>query len=116
MPYALFTHPSLARVGLNEAEAARQGIKVRKAKLSMEGIPRAHTLSETHGFMKAVVGAEDDTILGFTILGAEASEVVAVVQMAMLANMPYTLVRDAIIPHPTIAEGLVFLFSRIGKA
>jgi probable pyridine nucleotide-disulfide oxidoreductase len=116
MPYALFTQPSLARAGLNEAEAVSRGIKVRKAKLSMEGVPRAHTLSETQGFMKAVVAAEDDTILGFTILGAEASEVVAVVQMAMLAKMPYTMVRDAIISHPTIAEGLVFLFSRIPKA
>jgi pyruvate/2-oxoglutarate dehydrogenase complex dihydrolipoamide dehydrogenase (E3) component len=116
VPYALFTDPPLGRVGINEAEAARRGIKIRTAKLPMESVPRAQTLSETRGFMKAIVAADNDAILGFAILGAEASEVVAIVQMAMLANLPYTMVRDAIISHPTIAEGLVFLLSRIPRA
>jgi probable pyridine nucleotide-disulfide oxidoreductase len=86
---------------------------VRVARLPMAGIPRARTTGEMHGFMKAIVDAESDRILGFTMLGSNAGEVVAAVQMAMLGNLPYTAVRDAIISHPTIAEGLNLLFAKI---
>ncbi|MGA9865290.1 MAG: mercuric reductase [Acetobacteraceae bacterium] len=113
VPYCMFTEPPLARVGLSEGEAARQGIAVRSASLPIEAVLRSRTMSETTGFMKAVVGADSDRILGFTMFGAEAGEVVAVVQTAMLAGMPYTGLRDAIIAHPTMAEGLGALFSRI---
>ena len=71
---------------------------------------RTRTLSQTRGFMKALIGA-DDRILGFTAFGAEASEMMAVVQTAMLGGMPYTALRDAIFTHPTAAEGLVPLFA-----
>ncbi len=71
---------------------------------------RMRTLSATRGFMKALIGA-DDRLLGFTAFGAEASELAAVVQAAMLGGLPYTALRDAIFTHPTASEGLVFLFT-----
>jgi pyruvate/2-oxoglutarate dehydrogenase complex dihydrolipoamide dehydrogenase (E3) component len=113
IPYAMFTEPPLARVGLSEDEARRTGVAVRAATLPMKAVLRARTMSETKGFMKVVVAADSDLILGFTMLGPEASEVVAVVQTAMLAGMPYTLLRDAIIAHPTMAEGLNGLLAGI---
>lgn len=112
IPYCLFTDPQLARVGLSETEAKRQGVAVRVAKLPMTDVMRARTISETLGFMKALVGTEHDRILGFAMIGPEAGEVVAVVQTAMLAAMPYNALRDAILTHPTMAEGLGALLSR----
>jgi len=113
VPYCMFTDPPLARVGLSDGEAQRQGIAVRVAKLPIVAVLRSRTISETRGFMKALVEADGDRILGFTMIGPEAGEVMAVVQTAMLAGMPYTSLRDAIIAHPTMAEGLVALFSNV---
>ncbi|SOE94807.1 Pyruvate/2-oxoglutarate dehydrogenase complex, dihydrolipoamide dehydrogenase (E3) component [Burkholderia sp. D7] len=113
IPYAMFIEPELARVGINESEAQRQGIAVRVAKLPMAAVPRARTTGDMHGFMKAIVDTGSDRILGFTMLGSNAGEVVATVQMAMLGNLPYTAIRDAILSHPTIAEGLNLLFAKI---
>ena len=113
VPYCMFTDPPLGRVGLSEAEARRQGVAVRIAQLPMEMILRTRTLGETTGFAKVLVAADSDQILGFAMIGPEAGEVMAVVQTAMLAGMPYTGLRDAIIAHPTMAEGLGTLFSRI---
>ncbi len=113
VPYCMFTDPPLARVGLSEAEARHQGVAVRVAKLPILAVLRTRTTSETRGFMKALVAADGDRILGFTMLGAEAGEVMAVVQTAMLAGMPYTGLRDAILAHPTMAEGLGGLFSNV---
>jgi pyruvate/2-oxoglutarate dehydrogenase complex dihydrolipoamide dehydrogenase (E3) component len=113
VPYCMFTDPALARVGLSEGEAQFQGIAVRVAKLPIVAVLRSRTISETCGFMKALVEAGGDRILGFTMIGAEAGEVMAVVQTAMLAGMPYTGLRDAIIAHPTMAEGLGPLFSNV---
>jgi len=113
VPYCMFTDPPLARVGLSEAEARHQGIAVRVAKLPIVAVLRSRTISETRGFMKALVAAGNDRILGFTMFGAEAGEVMAVVQTAMLAGMPYKGLRDAIIAHPTMAEGLGELFSNV---
>jgi pyruvate/2-oxoglutarate dehydrogenase complex dihydrolipoamide dehydrogenase (E3) component len=113
VPYCMFTDPPLARVGLSEGESRRQGTAVRLAKLPIVAVLRSRTISETRGFMKALVEADSDRILGFTMLGAEAGEVIAVVQTAMLAGMPYTGLRDAIIAHPTMAEGLGALFSNV---
>jgi len=115
VPFCMFTDPQLARVGLNEVEAQRQGIAVRVARLDMGAVLRTHTTDERHGFMKALIGADDDRIVGFTMLGAEAGEVVAAVQMAMLGGMPYTAVRDAVIAHPTMAEGLGGLFANVPR-
>jgi pyruvate/2-oxoglutarate dehydrogenase complex dihydrolipoamide dehydrogenase (E3) component len=113
VPYCMFTDPPLARVGLSEGEAQRQGIAVRVAKLPIDAVLRSRTISETRGFMKALVEAGGDNVLGFTMIGAEAGEVMAVVQTAMLAGMPYTGLRDAIIAHPTMAEGLGALFLNV---
>ena len=113
VPYCMFTDPPLARVGLSEAEAQRQGIAVRVARLPMAAVLRAQTISETRGFMKALVEANGERILGFTMIGPEAGEVMTVVQTAMLAGMPYTGLRDAIIAHPTMAEALGALFSNV---
>jgi pyruvate/2-oxoglutarate dehydrogenase complex dihydrolipoamide dehydrogenase (E3) component len=113
VPYCMFTDPPLTRVGLSEAEARHQGIAVRVAKLPIAAVLRTWTTSETRGFMKALVAADGDRILGFAMLGAEAGEVMAVVQTAMLAGMPYTGLRDAILAHPTMAEGLGGLFSNV---
>jgi pyruvate/2-oxoglutarate dehydrogenase complex dihydrolipoamide dehydrogenase (E3) component len=115
IPFCLFTDPELARVGLNETEARRRGVAVRVAKLPMGHVFRAMTTGETRGFMKALLDAKSDRILGFTIFGLDAGDVMAVVQTAMLAGMPYTGLRDAIIAHPTTAEGLRALFSEVPR-
>jgi pyruvate/2-oxoglutarate dehydrogenase complex dihydrolipoamide dehydrogenase (E3) component len=113
VPHCLFTDPPLAHVGLTEREAQRQGIATRVAKLPMRAVLRSEATDETQGFMKVVVAADDDRILGFTMLGAEAGEVMAAVQMAMLAKLPYAAVRDAVITHLTFAEGLGPLLSNV---
>ncbi|HEY1663677.1 MAG TPA: FAD-dependent oxidoreductase [Verrucomicrobiae bacterium] len=107
VPFCMFTDPEFARVGLSETEAKRRGIRYRLAKLPMAAVLRAMTVSETRGFMKILIDTESDRILGFTMFGSGAGEVLATVQMVMLANLPYTLLRDAIITHPTMSEGLV---------
>jgi pyruvate/2-oxoglutarate dehydrogenase complex dihydrolipoamide dehydrogenase (E3) component len=113
VPYCMFTEPPLAHVGSSEREAQQQGIAVRIARLPMTGVRRTATTDETQGFMKVLVGERDDRILGFTMIGAEAGEVMAVVQTAMLADLPYPKLRDAILAHPTMAEGLGDLFSLV---
>ena len=111
VPYCLFTDPELARIGLNETEAEAQGIAYRLFKVPMETNLRARALSETRGFVKALVEVDSDRILGFTAFGAGAGETLAAVQIAMIAGLPYTALRDAVLTHPTLAEGLMSLFS-----
>jgi pyruvate/2-oxoglutarate dehydrogenase complex dihydrolipoamide dehydrogenase (E3) component len=111
VPNCTFIDPELGRVGLGESDAERLGLDVRVARLPMASVLRARTLGETRGFMKAIIDGRSDRILGFTMLGPEAGEVIAVVQTAMLAGMPYTGLRDAILTHPTMAEGLNVLFA-----
>jgi pyruvate/2-oxoglutarate dehydrogenase complex dihydrolipoamide dehydrogenase (E3) component len=111
VPFCLFTDPEFARFGLSEKEAKAQGIAYRLFKIPMEGVLRARTLSETRGFLKALVEISGDGILGFTAFGVDGGEIMTSVQMAMIAGLPYTAVRDAILTHPTLAEGLGVLFS-----
>jgi pyruvate/2-oxoglutarate dehydrogenase complex dihydrolipoamide dehydrogenase (E3) component len=113
IPYALFIEPELGRIGLNEREAKERGIGVRVAKLPLSAVPRARTNGATRGFMKVIVDAHSDLILGFTMLGTNAGEVVTAVQMAMLGKLPYTVVRDSIISHPLISEGLNILLTSV---
>jgi pyruvate/2-oxoglutarate dehydrogenase complex dihydrolipoamide dehydrogenase (E3) component len=113
IPNVVFTDPPLARVGLSEGEAQRGGVAVRAAKMPMGNVLRTHATDETQGFMKALVSAEDDRILGFTMIGSDAGEVMAAVQTAMLAGLPYTKLRDAVITHLTGAEGLGPLFGSV---
>jgi pyruvate/2-oxoglutarate dehydrogenase complex dihydrolipoamide dehydrogenase (E3) component len=113
VPYCMFTDPELARIGLNEKEAKAQGIAYRLAKIPMVADLRTRTLSETRGFMKALIATDSDRILGFTVFGVGAGEIMASVQIAMIAQLPYTALRDAILTHPTLVEGLVSLFSTV---
>ena len=116
VPYCLFTDPELARIGLSETEAKAQGVPYRLFKVPMEANLRARTLSETRGFLKALVEANGDRILGFTALGVSAGEILASVQVAMIAGLPYTALRDAVLTHPTLVEGLITLFSSVASA
>ncbi|MBY0274134.1 FAD-dependent oxidoreductase [Candidatus Binatia bacterium] len=110
VPHTVFIDPELGRIGLTEREARGRGLDVRVATVPTSVVPRARTLSETRGVLKAVVDAGSSQILGFAMLGPEAGEVAAVVQMAMLGRLPFTALRDAILAHPTMAEGLNYLF------
>jgi pyruvate/2-oxoglutarate dehydrogenase complex dihydrolipoamide dehydrogenase (E3) component len=109
VPYCMYTDPELARVGCNESEARRRGIGYRLLTLPMAAVLRTRTLSEPRGFMKMLIAVDNDEILGFTVFGAEASELMAAVQTAMIGRIPYTALRSAIYAHPTAAEGLTFL-------
>lgn len=111
IPFTLFIDPELARIGLSEREAKARGIAYRLFKIPMEGVLRAHTLSEIRGFLKAIVAVDSDLILGFTAFAADAGEIMASVQTAMIGGLPYTALRDAIWSHPTLVEGLSPLFS-----
>jgi len=111
VPFCLFTDPELARIGLSESEARKLAIPYRLARIPMAAVLRTRTLSETRGSMKVLISADTDEILGFTAFGTQAGELMAIVQTAMLAKLPYTALRDAVLTHPTMAEGLTLLFS-----
>jgi pyruvate/2-oxoglutarate dehydrogenase complex dihydrolipoamide dehydrogenase (E3) component len=114
VPYTLFTDPELAHIGLREKDAKQLGITYRLTKLPMAAVLRTRTLGETDGFLKALI-SEDDKILGFTALGASAGELLAPVQLAMSAGLPYAALSDLIVTHPTMTEGLMYLFSAVPK-
>jgi pyruvate/2-oxoglutarate dehydrogenase complex dihydrolipoamide dehydrogenase (E3) component len=111
VPFCLFTDPEFARLGLSEKEAKAQGVAYRLFKIPMEAVLRARTLGETRGFMKALVESDGERILGFAAVGVGAGETMAAVQIAMIGGLPYTALRDAILTHPTLAEGIGVLFS-----
>jgi pyruvate/2-oxoglutarate dehydrogenase complex dihydrolipoamide dehydrogenase (E3) component len=113
IPFCMFTDPELARVGKNESEARHDGIEYRLAKMPMAEILRTRTVSEPRGFMKVLVAKNSDEILGFAAFGIEASELMVAMQTAMLGHMPYTVLRDAVLAHPTISEGLSLLLAKI---
>jgi pyruvate/2-oxoglutarate dehydrogenase complex dihydrolipoamide dehydrogenase (E3) component len=113
VPFCMFTDPEFARIGLSETEARQSGVDFRLAKVPMTAVLRTRTLSETAGFMKALVDTQTDRILGFTVLGTGAGEIVGAVQVAIIAGLPYTALRDAILIHPTLLEGLIPLFTAV---
>jgi pyruvate/2-oxoglutarate dehydrogenase complex dihydrolipoamide dehydrogenase (E3) component len=113
VPYCMFTDPPLAHVGLSEGEAERQGILARVARLPMDAVLAAQATDQREGFMKALVGDSSDRILGFTMIGAAAGEVMAVVHTAMLAGLSYSSLANTDFAHPTMAEGLSSLFSSV---
>ncbi|MBE8987800.1 mercuric reductase [Nostoc sp. LEGE 12450] len=113
VPSCLFIDPELAHIGLTETEAQQKGYAIRVAKLDARDIMRAVTQSQTDGLMKAIVDTETGRILGCSLLCHEAGEVISTVQMVMQAQMPYTVLRDGILTHPTMAEGLNMLFSNV---
>jgi pyruvate/2-oxoglutarate dehydrogenase complex dihydrolipoamide dehydrogenase (E3) component len=110
VPYTVFIDPQLGRIGLTETEASAQGRNIRVAKLPMSRVARALEVDETRGFMKAIVDAETNQILGAAILGIEGGEIIAALEIAIMGKLPYTALRDGTFAHPTIAESLNNLF------
>jgi pyruvate/2-oxoglutarate dehydrogenase complex dihydrolipoamide dehydrogenase (E3) component len=113
VPYTMFIDPQLGRIGLTEQEARDRGRDVRIATIPMTYVTRAVEMGETRGFMKAVVDSETDQILGCAVLGIEGGEIMAMIQIAMMGNLPYTVLSDAVFAHPTLAESLNTLFSSV---
>jgi pyruvate/2-oxoglutarate dehydrogenase complex dihydrolipoamide dehydrogenase (E3) component len=113
VPYTVFVDPQLGRIGITETEARNQGLDARVAKLPMNRIARAIEMSETRGFMKAVVDVETKQVLGCAVLGVEGGELMAMLEIAMIAHLPYTTLKEAIFAHPTLAESLNNLFVTI---
>lgn len=113
IPSCLFIDPELAQVGLTETEARQKGYDIRVVTLDASAIPRARTSGQTDGFLKAIVEAKTDRILGCSLLCHAAGEMISTVQMVMQAQMPYTLLRDGVLTHPTMTEGLNLLFSKL---
>ena len=113
VPFCIFTDPEFARIGLSETEAKARGISYRLAKIPLLAVLRARSLTQTRGFMKALIDTKSDLILGFTAFAVEAGEIMATMQVAMIAGLPYTSLRDAIFSHPTMAEGLIPLLSSV---
>lgn len=113
VPYTVFIDPQLGRIGVTEAEARAQGKKIRVAKMPMKNVARALEMDEPRGFMKAVVDADSGQILGAAILGIEGGELMAMLEIAMMGKLPYTVLRDAIFAHPTLAEAFNNLFASL---
>ncbi len=111
VPYVVYTDPQLARVGLTQRQADEQGLRYRVAKMPMSHVARALETERTAGVLKALVDEETDRILGATVLGAEGGEMMSIIHLAMLADLPYTALRDVPFAHPTFAEALNNLFS-----
>jgi len=111
VPYTCFIDPQLAHVGLNEGDARRQSKKIRVAKMPMNSVARALEMDESRGFMKAIVDADTNEILGATVFGIEGGEIMAVFEVAIMGKLPYTALQNGIFAHPTLAEGLNNLFS-----
>jgi pyruvate/2-oxoglutarate dehydrogenase complex dihydrolipoamide dehydrogenase (E3) component len=105
-PYTIFIDPQLGRVGLSESEARAKGLNIRVAKMPMSRVARALEVSESRGFMKAVIDADTKQIIGCAILGIEGGEIMAMIQIAMMGKLPYTVLKDGIFAHPTLAESL----------
>jgi len=111
VPFCVYTDPEFARIGFSENEAKARGIAYCLFKVPMAAVLRARALCETRGFLKALVAPDNDHILGITVFGGSAGEIMSATQIAMIARLPYTALRDAILAHPTFVEGLHALFS-----
>ncbi|MCG3121438.1 MAG: putative pyridine nucleotide-disulfide oxidoreductase RclA [bacterium] len=113
VPNTVFIDPQLGRVGLTETEARAQGRNIRIAKIPMTWVARALEVDESRGFMKAIVDADTQQILGCAVLGIEGGELMSMLQIAMMGKVPYPVLQDAIFAHPTLAEGLNTLFTAL---
>lgn len=116
VPYTVFIDPQLGRIGLTASEAVERGFKIRVAKMPMNYVARALEMDETRGFMKAVVDRHTNLILGAAVLGIEGGEIAAQLQLAMMGKLPYTVLRDAVFPHPTLSESLNNLFNHFDES
>ncbi len=115
VPYTVFIDPQLGRIGLSETDARAQGRNIRVARMPMNYVARALELDESRGFMKAVVDADTNQILGAAVLGIEGGEIMAILEVAMMGKVPYTVLRDGVFAHPTLAESLNNLFSTLDQ-
>lgn len=113
VPYCVYIDPELGRVGVSETQAEERGMDVRVARLPMSSAARAIEMDETRGFMKCLVDAGSDRIVGVTVLGVHGGEIMSVLQTAMMGDLPYTAIRDGIYAHPTLAESLQNLFATL---
>ena len=113
LPYTVFTDPQLGRVGLTEEEARKAGFDVKIAKMPMSSVARALEMDETRGMMKVVVDSATKRILGAAVLGIEGGEIASQLQIAMMGNLRYTTLRDAVFAHPTLSESLNNLFAKL---
>jgi pyruvate/2-oxoglutarate dehydrogenase complex dihydrolipoamide dehydrogenase (E3) component len=113
VPYTVFIDPQLGRVGLTEREALKQGRRFRIAQLPMDQVARALELDEARGVIKVLVDSETGCLIGATVLGIDGGELMATLQVAMIANLPYHKLRVAVFAHPTLAETLNHLFSNL---
>lgn len=113
VPYTVFIDPQLGRIGLSETDARAQGRNIKVAKMPMNYVARALEMDESRGFMKAVVDADTGQILGAAVLGIEGGEIMAILEVAMMGKVPYTVLRDGVFAHPTLAESLNNLFTTI---
>jgi pyruvate/2-oxoglutarate dehydrogenase complex dihydrolipoamide dehydrogenase (E3) component len=109
----MFIDPQLGRIGMSEEEARQSGRNIRVAKMPMNYVARALEVDEARGFMKAIVDADDGQILGGAVLGIEGGEMMAQLQLAMIGKLPYTVLRDAVFAHPTLAEAWNNLFAEL---
>jgi pyruvate/2-oxoglutarate dehydrogenase complex dihydrolipoamide dehydrogenase (E3) component len=116
VPYALYTDPELGRIGLSEREARAKGYRLKIGSVPMTYVARAIERSETKGLMKIVINADNDRILGATILGPEGGELVQILMALMMADAPWTLFKDAMFIHPTLAEGFFSLMADVKAA
>jgi pyruvate/2-oxoglutarate dehydrogenase complex dihydrolipoamide dehydrogenase (E3) component len=113
VPYAVFIDPQLGRVGLSEKEAKEKGHNIKVAKMPMSWVARALEMDESRGLMKAVVDRDTNKILGCSVLGIEGGEIMNMIQIAIMSDLPYTVLRDGIFAHPTLGESLNTLFATI---
>jgi len=111
VPYTVYIDPQLGRVGLSENEARRLGREIRVAKMPMTSVARALEMDETRGFMKIIVDAKTELILGAAVLGVEGGETVSMIEIAMMGGLKYTALQNATLAHPTLAESLNNVFS-----
>ena len=114
VPYTVFIDPQLGRVGISEEQARASGRNIQVARMPMRRVARAEEVDETRGFMKAVVDGDTQQILGGAILGLEGGELMSMLEIAMYGKLPYTVLRDAIFAHPTLAESFNNLFATLG--
>ncbi len=111
LPYTVFIDPQLGRIAMSETEARKTGRKIRVAKMPMSYVARALELGESRGFMKVIVDADSSQMLGAAVLGIEGGEIMSQIQLALMGKLPYTVLKDAVFAHPTLAESLNNLFS-----
>jgi pyruvate/2-oxoglutarate dehydrogenase complex dihydrolipoamide dehydrogenase (E3) component len=111
LPYTVFIDPQLGRFGMSETEARKNGRKIRVAKMPMTYVARALELDESRGFMKVIVDRDSSQMLGAAVLGIEGGEIMSQIQLAIMGKLPYTVLKDAVFAHPTLAESLNNLFS-----